>query len=307
MTRNKQHVLGIFIDLSKAFDTIDHQKLITKLNNYGIRGNALRLIDSYLSNRKQFVSVLDVESDQLPVHFGVPQGSVLGPLLFVLYINDICNITNKGKFVLFADDTNIFVAANSKRKAYDIANEVLLAVTIMNISKLTYSMLVLITGFAVGGSQPEASDDSVRDLNTVSAYAETDAPEKCPSLQMSPDEQDPNFPTPVIEHPQEIEDFEISEKIILLAVKEINADSAPGPNGASPILLKNCVKELCSPLRIIWEQSFERSSVPMFFKGTLIAPLYKKGDRARRVNYRPVTFTSHDIKVYKRILRSVKS
>ena len=129
MTRNKQHVLGIFIDLSKAFDTIDHQKLITKLNNYGIRGNALRLIDSYLSNRKQFVSVLDVESDQLPVHFGVPQGSVLGPLLFVLYINDICNITNKGKFVLFADDTNIFVAANSKRKAYDIANEVLLAVS----------------------------------------------------------------------------------------------------------------------------------------------------------------------------------
>ena len=75
--KNKQHVLGIFIDLSKAFDTIDHRKLTTKLNNYGIRGNALRLIESYLANRKQFVSVLDTQSDQLPVRFGVPQGSVL--------------------------------------------------------------------------------------------------------------------------------------------------------------------------------------------------------------------------------------
>ena len=129
LIRKKQHVLGIFIDLSKAFDTIDHRKLITKLNNYGIRGNALRLIESYLSNRKQFVTVLDTESDQLPVNFGVPQGSVLGPLLFILYINDICNITDKGKFVLFADDTNIFVAAESKKKAYEVANEVLVAVS----------------------------------------------------------------------------------------------------------------------------------------------------------------------------------
>ena len=129
MTKNKQHVLGIFIDLSKAFDTIDHRKLLTKLNNYGIRGNALKLISSYLTNRKQYVSVLDVESNELPVEFGVPQGSVLGPLLFILYINDICNLTDKGKLVLFADDTNIFVAADSKAKAYDTANHVLQAVS----------------------------------------------------------------------------------------------------------------------------------------------------------------------------------
>ena len=126
---NKQHVLGVFIDLSKAFDTLDHNKIVSKLDNYGIRGNALKLISSYLSNRKQFVNVLDVKSDVLPVEFGVPQGSVLGPLLFILYINDICNITEKGKFVLFADDTNIFVAAESKEKAYSMANEVLQAVS----------------------------------------------------------------------------------------------------------------------------------------------------------------------------------
>ena len=125
----KQHVLGIFIDLSKAFDTIDHNKLVTKLERYGILGNALQLISSYLSNRKQYVNVLDAKSDELPVEFGVPQGSVLGPLLFILYINDICNISSDGKLVLFADDTNIFVAANSISKVYEIANRVLKAIS----------------------------------------------------------------------------------------------------------------------------------------------------------------------------------
>ena len=125
LLNDKQHVLGIFIDLSKAFDTLAHDKLITKLNNYGIRGNALHLISSYLSNRKQYVSVLNENSDELTVDFGVPQGSVLGPLLFILYINDLCNITDKGKFVLFADDTNIFVAAGSKNEVYTMANKVL--------------------------------------------------------------------------------------------------------------------------------------------------------------------------------------
>ena len=125
--RNK-HVLGVFIDLSKAFDTIDHRKLITKLERYGIRGNALQLISSYLSDRKQYVSVLDTKSNELPVDFGVPQGSVLGPLLFILYINDICNVSADGKFVLFADDTNIFVAADSIVEVHRIANQVLGAV-----------------------------------------------------------------------------------------------------------------------------------------------------------------------------------
>jgi hypothetical protein len=121
----KQHVLGIFIDLSKAFDTLDHGKLLTKLSNYGIRGNALNLISSYLSDRKQYVSVLNEKSSELPVKFGVPQGSVIGPLLFLLYINDICNITNMGEFILFADDTNIFIAAESKEEVYVLANKVL--------------------------------------------------------------------------------------------------------------------------------------------------------------------------------------
>jgi len=123
--REKKHVIGIFIDLSKAFDTIDHSTLMKKLDNYGIRGNAYCLITSYLTNRKQYVNVLGEDSDKLPILFGVPQGSVLGPLLFLLYINDICNTTDLGSFVLFADDTNIFVVSNTKSKAYEKANIVL--------------------------------------------------------------------------------------------------------------------------------------------------------------------------------------
>ena len=106
--QKKNIIIGIFLDLSKAFDTIDHHILIHKLSNYGIRGIILSWFKHYLSNRKQFVTFRSKNSSRTHVTCGVPQGSILGPLLFLVYMNDITKSSNLLNFILFADDTNIF-------------------------------------------------------------------------------------------------------------------------------------------------------------------------------------------------------
>ena len=104
---NKHHSLGIFLDLSKAFDTLNHDILLHKLNVYGIRGLANAWIKNYLSNRKQYVVYNNTDSTHSDIVCGVPQGSILGPLLFLLYINDLPLSSPSSHFIIFADDTNI--------------------------------------------------------------------------------------------------------------------------------------------------------------------------------------------------------
>ena len=102
-------VLGVFLDLKKAFDTIDHKILLSKLEHYGLRGVASNWLCSYLSNRKQFTFVNGCNSHLGTINTGVPQGSVLGPILFTLYVNDMANASQLQPR-LFADDTNIFAS-----------------------------------------------------------------------------------------------------------------------------------------------------------------------------------------------------
>ena len=105
-----KYTICIFLDLSKAFDTINHDILLHKLEVYGIRGVALAWLASYRSNRMQCVSIDDCISESKLISCGVPQGSILEPLLFLFYINDIVRSSDLLKFIIFADDTNLFMS-----------------------------------------------------------------------------------------------------------------------------------------------------------------------------------------------------
>lgn len=119
---NDQYTLGLFIDLSKAFDTVDHNILLTKLENYGVRDSNLHWFRSYLTNRKQRVELDKETSTEQKIKCGVPQGSILGPLLFILYVNDIYKTSAILKFILFADDTNIFFSNHNINELFRIIN-----------------------------------------------------------------------------------------------------------------------------------------------------------------------------------------
>lgn len=121
---DKKHIaLGIFIDLKKAFDTISHSKLIKKLHNLGITGPALKIFESYLSDRQQIVKIGDFKSSPQQLSYGIPQGSIIGPLLFLIYVNDISNVGLTGHLTMYADDTCLFYYGHNLKNIIDEAQK----------------------------------------------------------------------------------------------------------------------------------------------------------------------------------------
>ena len=135
--------LGLFIDLSKAFDTIDFNILLYKLENYGIRGTAFKWFDNYLKNRKQRVILKnEINSKTTSISHGVPQGSVLGPLLFLIYINDLSKNLIDATTIAYADDTTIYLHNNNLNDLFtSLHNNIVILIDWCNANKLSINLM----------------------------------------------------------------------------------------------------------------------------------------------------------------------
>lgn len=116
-------IIAVFLDYQRAFETIDPKLLIHKLKQYGVQETSLRWFQSYLENRRQTVKIGDITSNERANNLGVPQGSVLGPLLFILYINGISNCLKHCNIKIFADDTLVYIIADKIEEATQKLNE----------------------------------------------------------------------------------------------------------------------------------------------------------------------------------------
>ena len=124
----KQSTIAVDLDFSKAFDTVNHEILMSKLQHTGIRGVILSWFKSYFSNKKQYFSVKNSSSSMSNITLGIPQGSVLGPVLFLLYINEMHRSSDQMPFVHFADNTTVFASDSDINNVHASVNRELVGV-----------------------------------------------------------------------------------------------------------------------------------------------------------------------------------
>ena len=138
---NGEYVLGVFLDFSKAFDTVDHSILLSKMYHYDIRGVAFKWFQSYLADRQQYITYNGVQSSKKLIKCGVPQGSILGTILFLLYINDLVKVCSTTLPFLFADDTYLFISGkNLTEMAHSLNKELLEISPWLKINKLSLNV-----------------------------------------------------------------------------------------------------------------------------------------------------------------------
>ena len=158
-TDRNEYSIGVFIDLSKAFDTINHKILLQKLEHHGVRGRVLDWFKNYLTNRKQYVFANGTSSNICDISCGVPQGSILGPLLFLLYISDIENCSDILSFILFADDTNLFYSSKTLTDLFNVVNSELSKLSEwFCVNKL--SLNIKKTNYIIFGNRPIPQNDA---------------------------------------------------------------------------------------------------------------------------------------------------
>lgn len=167
---------AIFVDVSKAFDCVPHDVLLLKLDRYGVRGNAHTLIESYLSNRKQIVEINGHRSSEKVINYGVPQGSILGPLLFIIYINDIFDLPLRGTLQLYADDAVLVYSSDNIDQLYvDMQHDLNLinqwffhnGLTV-NASKTKYLIFSSTDRFSNIGYELNLGNDQIERVNSIS-------------------------------------------------------------------------------------------------------------------------------------------
>ena len=173
--------LNIFLDVSKAFDTLDHEIMLYKLEYYGVKGPALQLLGSYLSDRKQYVEFENVKSDSSNIKTGVPQGSILGPLLFVIYVNDISLASKIFTAIIYADETSLSSTLNTFRfnTNLNINNELSKISEWLKVNKLslntkkTYAMIFHMPQKQVTTPTLEIDETSIEFVNSFNSLGIT--------------------------------------------------------------------------------------------------------------------------------------